>query len=90
MLVADDNRTDRTLLSKIVAREGHEVIKPSTASTRWRNLPPRHPQIVLLDALMPRLDGFEVARRIREAAGDAFIPIIFLTSLTKPTNWRAA
>ncbi len=83
VLVADDNRTDRTLLSRIVAREGHEVIEAVDGLDALDKFEHSHPQIVLLDALMPRLDGFEVARRIREAAGDAFIPIIFLTSLTE-------
>jgi CheY-like chemotaxis protein len=83
VLVADDNRTDRTLLSKIVAREGHEVITAVDGVDALEKFASARPQIVLLDALMPRLDGFEVARRIREAAGDAFIPIIFLTSLTQ-------
>jgi CheY-like chemotaxis protein/anti-sigma regulatory factor (Ser/Thr protein kinase) len=83
VLVADDNRTDRTLLSKIVAREGHEVITAVDGIDALEKFVSERPQIVLLDALMPRLDGFEVARRIRQQAGDAFIPIIFLTSLTE-------
>ena len=83
VLVADDNRTDRTLLSKIVAREGHEVIEAVDGIDALDKFASARPQIVLLDALMPRLDGFEVARRIREIAGDAFIPIIFLTALTE-------
>jgi CheY-like chemotaxis protein len=76
VLVADDNRTDRTLLSKIVAREGHQVIEAVDGVDAIDKFTTERPQIVLLDALMPRLDGFEVARRIREVAGDAFIPII--------------
>ena len=81
--MADDNRTDRMLLSKIVAREGHEVIAAVDGVDALEKFESFRPQIVLLDALMPHLDGFEVARRIREIAGDAFIPIIFLTSLTE-------
>ncbi|NMG46465.1 response regulator, partial [Aromatoleum toluvorans] len=41
------------------------------------------PQLVLMDALMPVMDGFEAARRIKELAGEALVPIIFLTSLTE-------
>jgi len=83
VLVADDNRIDRTLLSRIVAREGHTVITAVDGNEAIERFTAERPQIVLLDALMPGLDGFEVARRIREAAGDAFIPIVFLTSLTE-------
>ncbi|HTO56299.1 MAG TPA: response regulator, partial [Pseudomonadales bacterium] len=83
VLVADDNRIDRTLLSRIVAREGHTVVTAVDGDEAIEKFTTERPQIVLLDALMPGLDGFEVARRIRDAAGDAFIPIIFLTSLTE-------
>jgi len=58
VLVADDNRTDRTLLSKIVAREGHEVIEAVDGIDALDKFASARPQIVLLDALMPRLDGF--------------------------------
>ncbi|PAV69422.1 hypothetical protein WR25_02471 [Diploscapter pachys] len=43
----------------------------------------RRPQLVLLDALMPVMDGFEAARRIKALAGEALVPIIFLTSLNE-------
>ena len=39
-------------------------------------------EIVLMDALMPRMDGFEAARLIKQLAGEELVPIIFLTSLT--------
>src|SRR3954471_1806323 len=83
VLVADDNRTDRTLLSKIVEREGHVVIAAVDGNDALQKFAAERPHIVLLDALMPGIDGFEVARQIRRTAGDAFIPIVFLTSLTE-------
>ena len=43
----------------------------------------RRPQLVLMDAMMPVMDGFEAARRIKALADDALVPIIFLTSLTR-------
>lgn len=43
----------------------------------------RRPQLVLLDALMPVMDGFEAARQIKALAGEALVPIIFLTSLNE-------
>lgn len=82
VLVADDNQTDRLLLSTIVKQQGHEVVTAVDGVDALLKYEAAAPQLVLLDALMPRLDGFEVAKRIKELAGDAFIPIIFLTSLT--------
>ncbi len=81
VLIADDNQADRLLLSRIVESEGHEVILAVDGLDAIVQFERCAPQLVLLDALMPRLDGFEVARRIKAAAGDAFIPVIFLTTL---------
>lgn len=83
VLVADDNHVDRLLLSTIVRKEGYEVdlaVDGHEALAKFRAC---RPQLVLLDALMPGLDGFEVARVIKEEAGEDFIPVIFLTSLTQ-------
>lgn len=48
------------------------------------------PQLVLMDALMPVMDGFEAARRIKQLAGEALVPIIFLTSLRESEAWPNA
>jgi len=83
VLVADDSQTDRLLLSSIVAREGHEVVTAVDGVDALEKFTACNPQLVLLDALMPGLDGFEVARRIKDLAREDFVPIIFLTSLTE-------
>jgi two-component system cell cycle response regulator len=44
------------------------------------------PDIVLLDVMMPEMDGFEVARRIKGEAGTAHIPIIMVTALSEPAE----
>ncbi len=83
ILVADDNHVDRMLLSAIVRKEGYavtEAVDGNDALAKFREF---RPQMVLLDALMPGLDGFEVAHFIKEEAGEDFVPIIFLTSLTE-------
>ncbi|WP_164662152.1 response regulator transcription factor, partial [Pseudomonas viridiflava] len=41
------------------------------------------PHLILMDAMMPLMDGFEAARRIKLMAGESLVPIIFLTSLTE-------
>ncbi len=48
------------------------------------------PQLVLMDVMMPVMDGFEAARRIKQQAGEELVPIIFLTSLAKPRHWCRA
>ena len=83
VLVADDNDMDRMLLSAIVKKAGYSVDSAVDGLDALRKFDACHPQLVLLDALMPGLDGFEVAREIKARSGDDFVPIIFLTSLTE-------
>lgn len=83
ILIAEDNAADRMLLSTIVNREGHRVLTASNGLEAFTLFLQERPQLVLMDALMPVMDGFESARRIKDAAGDSLVPIIFLTSLTE-------
>ncbi|MFJ3484477.1 SpoIIE family protein phosphatase [Pseudomonas sp. NPDC090202] len=83
ILVADDNASDRMLLSAIVSRQGHEVLTASDGAEAVEVFERFSPQLVLMDAMMPVMDGFEAARRIKELAGESLVPIIFLTSLSE-------
>jgi len=82
ILVADDSDTDRQILETIVAREGHRVVSARDGREAVEVFEREQPDIVLLDAIMPNLDGFGAAREIKARAGEALVPIIFLTSLT--------
>lgn len=83
ILIADDNASDRLLLSTIVARQGHRVLCAANGAEAVALFEADRPQMILMDAMMPVMDGFEAARRIKELAGEALVPIIFLTSLTE-------
>ncbi|WP_457977377.1 fused response regulator/phosphatase [Ectopseudomonas composti] len=83
ILIAEDNAADRMLLSTIVSRQGHRVLTASNGLEAVALFEQERPHLVLMDALMPVMDGFEAARRIKEQAGEALVPIIFLTSLTE-------
>lgn len=82
ILVADDTGTDRLILETIVRKEGHNVISAKDGIEAVALFDKERPDIVLLDALMPKLDGFGAARQIKALAGEKLVPIIFLTSLT--------
>lgn len=83
VLVADDNAVDRKVLSSIVKSAGYVVTEAVDGLDALEKFNERRPDLVLLDALMPGKDGFEVAQFIKANSGDDFIPIIFLTSLTE-------
>ncbi len=82
VLIADDSDTDRLILETIVKREGHQVVSARDGEEAVAAFRQERPDIVLLDALMPRLDGFGAARQIKSLVGEELVPIIFLTSLT--------
>lgn len=81
VLIADDSDTDRLLLQAIIKSQGHIPITARDGLEAIALFREKKPDIILLDALMPNMDGFDAARHIKANMGDDFIPIIFLTSL---------
>lgn len=83
ILIADDTESDRLILESIVRGEGHAVISARNGNEAVEQFRRRGADLVLMDALMPGMDGFDAARRIKELAGEHLVPVIFLTSLTE-------
>ncbi|GAB6403605.1 fused response regulator/phosphatase [Pseudomonas sp. MHK4] len=83
ILIAEDSAADRMLLSSIVRRQGHQVLTAANGAEAVEVFRQQRPQLVLMDAMMPVMDGFEAAAHIKELAGETLVPIIFLTSLSE-------
>ncbi|KNH23260.1 chemotaxis protein CheY [Pseudomonas syringae] len=83
ILIAEDSAADRLLLSTIVRRQGHEVLTAANGAEAVEAFRSQRPHLVLMDAMMPVMDGFEAAQQIKALAGETLVPIIFLTSLTE-------
>ena len=83
ILIAEDSAADRMLLSSIVRRQGHEVLTAANGAEAVEAFRSQRPQLVLMDAMMPVMDGFEAAQQIKTLAGETLVPIIFLTSLSE-------
>jgi len=81
LIVDDETGVTRSLKSNLEAKAGYEV-RTETDSTRAIDAAHEfHPQLILLDVLMPRPDGCEVAARIHADPELKDIPIVFLTAL---------
>ena len=78
ILLADDDRASRMLAARVLGRVGHEVTTASDGQEAVEAAEAGDYDLVFLDLSMPRLDGLEAAKRIRESAG-ADLPIIALT-----------
>jgi CheY-like chemotaxis protein len=81
LLIAEDNASDRLILEALVRRLGHEALLAVDGEQAIQLFIEKKPDMVLLDVMMPVLDGIDTARRMRELAGKELVPIIFLTSL---------
>jgi two-component system KDP operon response regulator KdpE len=76
ILVIDDEEATVQLINLLLERRGYEVIKAYRAEDGLRKAYKTHPDLVLLDVMMPDMDGWEVCRRMRELSD---VPIIFLS-----------
>ena len=83
ILIADDSDSDRLILKTLLKRQGHEVLDVANGLDAVSVFQQEAPDLVLLDALMPVMDGMEAARQIKSLAGERLVPLIFLTSLSE-------
>lgn len=82
ILVVDDDSESRLLLSKLVEAEGLSARLARSGDEALAMLDSFTPDLVLMDAIMPGLDGFETCRQIKARADGANLPVIFMTGLT--------
>lgn len=81
ILIADDNMSDRMILTAIVKKMGHNVLSASDGLEAIHQYTEKKPDIILLDVMMPNMNGLQAAIEIKKIAGEDMVPIIFLTSL---------
>lgn len=86
VLAVDDNRTNLHILQVFLRKLGHEVILAENGEEAVRRFNAERPDLVLLDIMMPIMDGFEAARRIKAINSDRWTPIIFLSALNRDEN----
>lgn len=82
ILVVDDTEANRKLLSWILEDEGHSIIEARDGQQAVDLFREQEPDLVLMDVMMPVMDGFEATQAIKEYLGGRHVPIIFLTALS--------
>lgn len=83
VLVVEDEKSNRLLLGAFLAEQGHRAIPAENGAEGVALFEQRRPDVVLLDIVMPEMDGYEAARRIKALAGERWVPVIFLSSLNR-------
>jgi DNA-binding response OmpR family regulator len=81
VLIVDDEPTARETLMAILEGEGYDLHQAKDGIQALRMLKQFQPDLILLDVMMPAMDGFEVCQRIRATPALAEVPIILLTAL---------
>lgn len=82
ILIVDDDRTNLTVLRRFLEKDGHRVVEATDGLAAVELFAREQPDMVLMDVMMPVLDGYEATRRIKAACGERFVPVIFVTALT--------
>jgi len=81
ILVVDDDEFNLKLLSKMLAVQGHAIRTANSGEAALASVAEQLPDLILLDVMMPGIDGFEVARRLKADAHTSTIPVIMVTAL---------
>jgi class 3 adenylate cyclase/AmiR/NasT family two-component response regulator len=80
ILVADDNAMNLDILETRLAAHGYEILAATDGETALALAREKHPDLILLDVMMPGLDGVEVCRRLKADPSLPFMPIIMVTA----------
>ncbi|OEU74024.1 MAG: two-component system response regulator [Desulfuromonadales bacterium C00003068] len=80
ILIVEDEESLLKLATILITSQGHEVIAVSSGVKALDALAREHVDLVLLDVMLPELDGFEVCRRIKQAPETKSIPVVMLTA----------
>ncbi len=82
VLVVEDDATNRALLERLLEREGYRTRTAADGEAALLAVGEHHPDLILLDIGLPRLDGYEVTRRLRSHVRTLTVPVILLTGRT--------
>ncbi|MEO5816525.1 MAG: response regulator [Gemmatimonadaceae bacterium] len=81
VLIVDDERVNRELLQLLLRPEGYTLSTASSGEAALAAIAVRHPDLVLVDVMMPGMDGFEFTTRLKDDPATSNIPVIILTAL---------
>lgn len=90
VVIADDSIVQRMMARAMLEAEGYRVLEAADGREVVDLVHHTHPDVVVMDVAMPRMDGVTAARRIRTEADDADVPIVFLSALSARIDRESA
>ena len=86
ILIVDDSPTDQKELSTILEKNGHSVMSANDGESGVAMANSQSPDLILMDVVMPGLNGFQATRQISKASNTSHIPIILVSSKDQETD----
>ena len=86
VLIVDDSPTETHLLREMLEKNGHSVITAENGSLGVKVCKEKKPDLVLMDVVMPELNGFQATRQLSKDPETAHIPIIIVTTKDQETD----
>ena len=86
ILLGDDSRTSLFLAQMILKRGPYRIVTASDGAEGVEKAVTERPDLILMDVVMPRLNGFEALQRLRERDETRTTPVIFVTTRGEPIN----
>ncbi len=89
ILIVDDEENARVMLKQLITLMGHHPVLARNGLEAVHLFASEAPDIVLMDVMMPELDGFKATARIRQLDPEKWVPVVFLSALEQSGNLRA-
>ena len=86
IMVVDDSPTERAFMENLLKKRGYEVLLVDSGETAIERAKSEQPDLILMDVVMPGLNGFQATRAISRDADTRSIPIILCTSKSQETD----
>ncbi|MDB9512028.1 response regulator [Kamptonema animale CS-326] len=86
ILIVDDTPTNLDVISEALSNAGYKVAIATSGERALQQIERRQPDLILLDVMMPGIDGFETCKRLKANAKTCDIPVIFMTALADVDN----
>ena len=86
ILIVDDSPTERALLQAALRPKGFRLLSANDGDEAMATARREHPDLVLLDVILPRKNGFQVCRQLKAEDGTRDIKVVLVTSKTQPSD----
>jgi twitching motility two-component system response regulator PilH len=86
ILIVDDLPTEVQLMQSAISKLGHTTVVATDGEQALEMAKRENPDLVLLDVVLPRMDGFQVCRKIKKDAQTANIPVVLVSSKTQESD----